>query len=917
MKKILLAFVSLIALAVLAIAIFIPNIRTAADKELSEVDDPDMPSFYEQEGENFDKEGYMIRRAEAIALRRGLLNEELPDPSARPRAIEKMELQEGQAAAGANGKGSLEAIQAAWTPIGPAPIPNGQTTPTAPVSGRTIAIAVHPTNRDIVYVGTAQGGIYRSLDGGMNWTPIFDSAQSLAVGSIAISPSNPEIVYVGTGEPNFGADSFFGVGVYRIDNASTTADLTGPLNLNAGGTNVFLGRAIGEIQVHPTNPDIIFVGSTTGAAGIRPFATGVTLSPLGLFRSDNATTANPTFTKLTGIEAGGSFSIRDMALDPQNPNNMVVNLIANGGGLYTTNNALNADPATITFTRTLQFTGTSVSTLTAELTVQKTGGTNGARTYYAATGFGNGRVYRSTNSGTTWTQQIDNDFCNGQCFYDIAIDVDPTNTANVYLGGSPNLIFGKSITSGTAFVPVSSGLHADTHAITVAPSDPLTIFLGTDGGIYKSTDSGVTFVTLNNTQFSATQFVGFDVHPTDPNFSLGGTQDNGTNLFQPTATWFRADFGDGGYAVIDQNSPDAVNTTMYHTYFNQTNAMGYAKVTNTAQATEGNWDFYGCGFGGSIPNGMTCTATAINFYAPMERGPGNPNSLYFGSDVLYRSTDAGITMTKVSQEPITTGVAIAAIGISPQNDNIRVVGLNNGDLFGTTTGSNTLVNMDPSNNIPGAAINRVIIDPNTPTTAYVALSTFSFPGIVYKTTNLGDTGTTWTNATGTGANALPFVPVDVIVVDPQNSNTIYAGTDIGVYVSTTGGASWTPFGTGLPRVAIFDMKITVDRMIRVATHGRGVYQIPALAPTAASVSVGGRVLDNIGRGISKAVVQITDQNGITKSVRTNQFGYYRFDDIEAGEVYTVNARHKRYRFSPQVVSIQDSLTNLNLTAGGL
>ena len=917
MKKILLVFAAITVAAVLTLAIFIPNIRTIADKNFEvDGDEPDIPGFLNQAKNEFSKEEFMRLRAEGIALRRGLLNEEPADPNARPQAIEKMELQEERAAAGAEGKGSLEAIQAAWTPIGPAPIPNGQTTPTAPVSGRTIAIAVHPTNPNIVYVGTAQGGVYRSTDGGTNWTPIFDSAQSLAVGAIAISRSNPEIVYVGTGEPNFSSDSFFGVGVYRINNASTTADLTGPLNLNTGGTNVFLGRSIGEIQVHPTNPDIIFVGSTSGTAGFRSAATGVTFAPRGIFRSDNATTANPTFAKLTNPFANQDLSVRDIALDPQNPNNLVANIVANGGGLVTTNNALNADPATVTFTLTQQFTGTSTSNLTAELAVQKTGGANGARTYYAASGFGGGRVYRSTDSGATWTIQITNGFCGGQCFYDIAVDIDPTNTANVYLGGDPSLIFGKSVTSGTAFVPVDAGLHADTHAITVAPSNPLIIYLGTDGGIYKSIDSGVTFQNLNNTQFSATQFVGFDVHPTDPNFSLGGTQDNGTNFFQPTAMWRRADFGDGGFTVIDQNAVDTTNVRMYHTYFNQTTLQGYGTVNNTAQAQENGWAFRGCQSNGGTTNGITCTGT-VNFYAPLERGPGNPNTIYYGSDRLYRSANEGLNHTVVSQNPITAGVAISAIGISPQNDNIRVVGLNNGDLFGTVTGATTLVNMDPSNQVVGAAINRVVIDPNNATTAYVAVSVFGFPGVVYKTTNLGESGTTWINVTGTGANALPLVPVDVIVVDPQNSSTVYAGTDIGVYVSTTGGASWTPFGTGLPRVAVFDMKITADRMIRVATHGRGVYQIPALAPTAASVSVGGRVLDNIGRGISKAVVQITDQNGITNSVRTNQFGYYRFDDVEAGEVYTVNARHKRYRFSPQVVSIQDSLTNLNLTAGGL
>src|SRR5688500_7466021 len=151
-------------------------------------------------------------------------------------------------------------------PIGPAPIPNGQTEQIeTPVSGRTTAIAVHPTNPNIVFAGTAQGGLYRSLDGGNTWRAIFDAAESLAIGAVAIASSDPTIVYVGTGEPQLSADSFFGVGLYRINNALTSADLTGPINppVTTGipGTTAFTGRSISKILVHPTDAGTIFVGT--------------------------------------------------------------------------------------------------------------------------------------------------------------------------------------------------------------------------------------------------------------------------------------------------------------------------------------------------------------------------------------------------------------------------------------------------------------------------------------------------------------------------------------------------------------------------------------------------------------------------------------------------------------------------------
>src|SRR5262249_7091307 len=149
-----------------------------------------------------------------------------------------------------------------------------------PVSGRTTAIAVHPGNPDIAYVGTAQGGVYRTLDGGATWTAIFDGAQSLAIGALAIAPTQPTTVYVGTGEPNLSGDSFFGVGLYRTDNAETSADLIGPINpmvaTGIANTTAFTGRAISSIAVDPADAATIWVTTSSGIAGAG--ATGIEAS---------------------------------------------------------------------------------------------------------------------------------------------------------------------------------------------------------------------------------------------------------------------------------------------------------------------------------------------------------------------------------------------------------------------------------------------------------------------------------------------------------------------------------------------------------------------------------------------------------------------------------------------------------------
>ncbi|MGH9947842.1 MAG: hypothetical protein ACRD6X_11640 [Pyrinomonadaceae bacterium] len=873
--------------------------------------DPDAGPF----DPGMSREEFMLRRSEYIAELRGVEKDKPFDPRYRIDAILQMESQEKSLVDGTvfEKKGvrqsktnDLGALTTAWTEIGPNPIPNGQVVTGAQlaVSGRTVAITVHPTNPDIVYVGTAQGGLYRTTDGGVTWTPMLDNALSLAVNTIAIAPTQTDTIFVGTGEAAFSGDSFFGVGIYRIDNASTAMPvLTGPI-----GGNLFIGRSVGKIVVHPTDPNIIFASSTNGGGGISGAGNPV-LANRGLFRSTDALSGNPTFTQLTitGLAAQNR-NILDIAIDPGNPN-LVLCTEADSfnlgeGGVYRSTDALAANP---TFVRTF-VAGVGTSASRTELALHRSAA--GVVTVYAASGFNGGTVQRSVDSGATWTQQIDNNFCGGQCFYNIAFDVDPSNPDRIYLGGTgTNTTFAFSTNGGTSFTNSQSGLHTDSHAIAVAPSLPSTVYFGSDGGIYKSVDSGATWATLNNTTFRATQFQSIAVHPTDPNFTIGGTQDNGTNFYRPNATWTRADFGDGGNAVIDQNATDTTTVRMYHTYFNNATLQGYGTVAATASATEGSWAFRGCST--NAGNGIPCGG-AVLFYAPLELGPGNPNTVYYGANILYRSADNGLTHTPVSQNLVSP---ISSIGISPQDDNVRIVGQSNGGIFGTTAGSAVMTDLDAGNTVPNAYIARAVIDPNNPNAAYVTIAAFGVVN-VWRTTNLNAAAPTWTAAAGSGANVLPQVPANGFIVDPLDSLRLYVGTDIGVFTSADGGQNWVPFGTGLPRVAVFDMAVTnaAPRQIRIATHGRGMWQNPAIEPVASAVSVGGRVTTTGGRGIAKAIVTITDSLGIPRQVFTSTFGYFRFDGIQVGGTFTANASAKRFTFSPQMVTVNAQITNLNFQA---
>ncbi len=774
--------------------------------ESEQEDEPDLPP-----GAKVDKQEYFRLRNEYLDMVRGF---DTATQQSRTRAVRNLEQSERALAQKREAK-DLPLVSL-WNPLGPAPIPVG----TASNSGRVSSIAVHPTNPNIVYVGTAQGGLYRTLNGGATWTPLMDGALTLAIGAVAISPSDPTTIFVGTGEAALcGSGCFIGVGLYRITNADTNPVLSPILNKDQNGNDVFTGRAIGEIIVHPTDSNTIFTVSTSGVAGIGSITTGLILPDAGVYRSTNAMSANPTFQKLAVQGTlGTSRSVVDAVIEPDNPNRLIVSVVGSGGdgGIYLTTDALSAAP---TFTRSLA-TGDGSSLGRAELAANKVGGVT---TVYAATGTANGTLFKSIDGGATFTTAIANGFCSTQCFYDIAVAVDPNDANKVYLGGSPTLVFGRSTTGGTAFTNSSSGLHVDTQAFALAPSDSNIMYFGSDGGIWRTnnvtTTGAIAWQSLNNTTFSATQFMSLALHPLDRHYLLGGTQDNGTEFLAPNGTtWVRSDGGDGGFALIDKNSPTVNNVTAYHTYFNQTNTqIGFSRATTTDATGDPNWgSLIGC-TNGTSNNGILCTDSVL-FYAPMNLGPGTPNTLYFGTNRLYRSANMGTTMTDVSG---TLPARVSAIAISPQDDNVRVVGLTTGNLYGSfTAGATTMTNITGA--VPARYIGRVAIDPTNSNVAYAGLNGYGLANgqHVWKTTNL-TTGATWAPA-GIG---IPDTPVNSFAIDPANTQNLFVGTDIGVFRSTNGGTSWEPFSDGLPRVAVFGMEIQpVHRVLKIATHGRGIWE---------------------------------------------------------------------------------------------
>jgi hypothetical protein len=883
--------------------------------------DPDLPPS----AQSIDKEAYLAAREEWTLLRRGF-DPKLPfDPDARNRAIEQMgrQLNDLEIARLNRGGDASEISGTAWTPVGPAPLPRGQTeTRPDPVTGRVIAIAVHPSDPKIVFVGTASGGLYRTTNGtdpSPTWTPLMDTVQlqsngasalgTLAVGAIAIAPSDPNVVYIGTGEQRTG---YFGSGLYRLDNATTASPtLVGPINptenYGNGMTPAFGLRAISKILVHPTAPGTIFVSTSSGQAGLtthngsNPPLSIPPLGILGIYRSTTGLNAAGavTFTKLKVNEQPpatlGDTDISDMVLDPSDATaNTLVAWVRSGGGVDASCVAGN-NCAGIYRSTDAQTTGTFTQQLVAlnggtrgELSVNRVADTV---TVLAATGEsptavpGNpnpnncnpthlGLLRRSVDGGVTWpntdstaaTQagivRAADGFCGSQCFYDIAVAIDPQNSNHIEIGGNANYGGCQTLTKrsadGVTFTGNSVGLHADVHAFTISPSNSAIVWNGSDGGLWRSTDSGLTWVSMNGDAGSSTnvagkinamQYVSIATHPRDREYMTGGTQDNGTHLKRAAANagaWSQIAFGDGGYTAIDQNATDTTNVRVYHTYFNTAGAgaqITYEYVTTTADAEAKAWTNRGCVAGGAGNTRIDCNDTAVLFYAPMVVGPGSPNTLYFGTDRLYRSSDGGDTMQPVSGTgPIAgNGVAVSSISVGLGNDNVRLVGMRNGKVYATTSGG-TLVDVTPAGAPAGVTVGKVMVDPNNTDpnaiTAYIAyggLGRATAPIThIWKTTNLAGGASTWVAM----SNGLPDVPVNAIAIDrlsataPAAGTTLYLGTDIGVYRSNDGGANWEIFNPGntLPVVPVFDIAFQQEqapdvRILRIATHGRGIWEI--------------------------------------------------------------------------------------------
>ncbi len=672
-----------------------------------------------------------------------------------------------------------------FNPIGPIPIANGQTFGDRDkVSGRVSSLAINPQNPNIVFLGAAQGGVWRSTDAGNTWQPMTDNAPTQAIGAIAIDPSDPKTIYAGTGEGNLSGDSFFGMGVLKsTDSGDTWSTLA---------TQTFLGLAFNRIIVDPNNKNVLYASVARGIAGGRS-RNPLTGDP-GIYKSTDAgVTWNPSLRDGDPVFFDGL----DVEMDPTNSSKLFGS-IRNLGVYLTTDAGKSWSPV-----------GGGLPT-TDILRVDIGIAPSDPNFVYVSAGSAssgdlNG-IYKSTDAGKSW-QQVNfpprsafGNIC--QCFYDNTIVVDPTDPKVVYFGG---VALYRSTDAGMSWIDISAAqsMHADFHAVAINVSaQGKQIYAGNDGGVWGSINGGQDWNNLNAT-LNITQFQNIALHPTNPSITLGGTQDNGTNLYQGNPTWAHSDDGDGGFTAIDQNNPDV----MYHTYFNLT-GLQILIVRSDQGGRLGTWARMG--------QGLNINDDVL-FYAPFILDPNKQSTVYFGTSRLYRSLDQSKTFQPISGK-LTKGTiraAISAIAVAQNKPNIIYTGSSDGGVFASQDNGATF--QDVTDNLPARFITDIVVDPVVSTTVYVSLGGFQ-AGQVFKSTTGGKN---WKNI----SNNLPDVPATALIINPNNSRNLFLGTDVGVFQTNDGGSSWQ-LVPGIPVVSIFDLAINVKLgILRAATHGRGVYEL--------------------------------------------------------------------------------------------
>ncbi len=756
-------------------------------------------------------------------------------PQARERGISQMrqlpvsrlQQQTGNFYSPLSGAIQSQTITTSWTSAGPRPIMDtiDGVTPTYGVgnaSTRVNAIAVHPTDPDIVYIGTAYAGIAKSTDGGVNWTYLTDGLPSQSITTIAIDTVAPNIVYAGTGDAyNYTprGNHLLGVGVYRSTDSGATWGRFGASNLE--------GYVVQKLVVDPLTS-----GSETTTKVYAVVSNGPDSTSRGFYKS---TDSGQTWTrKNTGV--GFNASAFDIALGTSSSilffsNQTRVNKSLDGGETWFSSFGNpsanpNQNKARMAYSgSTLYFTNSTGSYSSAQAPEYS----------YASNGNPSvgGNVYKSSDGGASWQElTAARGFCAGQCFYDQYVGVDPTDANKVFLGGvdvSSSGNAGAYFKNFAKFNPPNMIIHSDQHSIAFAPSNTSVIYVGHDGGVNRSADGGMTWSNRNH-YLPGGLIVGIS-QSGDGNL-VAGFQDNGSKKSTGTLAWLdmASAGGDGGWAKIDAGN----SQKMYHTYIVSGN-VGSDLIRRTTNGGTGATD---------ITPAAAVGAEGSEFYPYVAMDPEDSTKLYLGLHHLYGTTDSGTSWTRIGavDSPAGASFNISCAHGAPDTAGTVYVGATDNKIYRTVSANlgnsaawtDVSANGLPTNSVPTA----IAIHPTNSSTVYVTYSNFgtvAAPRLhVYKTS---DAGVTWIGV----STGLPDVPVNDIVLDTGAPNNLFIATDVGVFNSIDSGATWTRSDIGIPEGMVVQSLSfnSGTRKLAAGTYGRGAYTLTIPSPPPVPTGLGG------------------------------------------------------------------------------
>ena len=694
-----------------------------------------------------------------------------------------------------NGRLQPNAITgSSWVSIGPS---NG--------AGRMTCVAPHPSTANTFLAGAADGGLWKTTDGGATWTPLTDSLPNLSVGAVAYAPSDPTKIYLGTGENTLTSypdeEQIPGIGLLYSSDGGTTWALPATV----------IARHFFRISVHPTNPLEVVAATSSG-----------------LLRSTNG--QNGPWTVVVPHDSFGTTKaygdFDEVVRDPSTPSVLYAasfdrqawcdGLVCTNPSNWFSPRVLKSVDGGVTWVEVMN--GLPLSTGPYEVgRISLAVARSSPSTVYALVAVINrsgggpvSRVYKSTNGGSTWNLTgLTLDPLSYSSGYTNTIAVSPTDANRVIAGG----VYNVRSTDGGATWSIGARPHPDFHDFQYASNG--TLYMAHDGGISVSTDDGATS-SDRNAGLITHQFYSLSMDPSHPARLAGGTQDNGAFIRPATGGNIWNVFLGGGDAF---DSP-----------FDPTAMQGFATGSSGA-IMRTRYEVSGAAMDDVVRN-PPWLGEQPGFFTHVVLDPNRPSTIYTNTWRLWKSTLSGdgwtplpITTTDGSTWDATSGSLIAAIAIAPSDSRTLMVAKAD-KVFRSTDGGTTWTRT--TNGLPVARnVNYLAIDPNAPLIAYAALAGWS-SDTIYGTT---DGGATWNVRSGSGGGALPPWSAQVVRFDPTDSQTLYAGNDVGLYRSTDGGTSWSRFGSGLPAAAVYDVQMINDgTKLVVATHGRGVWELTVTSP---------------------------------------------------------------------------------------